>query len=462
MIKQKLSGPPLIAFLSLNPFNRDKYLNLDYLLNLTKTHGEIFKVTKQIILTGPQGFEHVLKTNRNNYNKHHRFYRRVEAFFGKSLLVTEHEQWKQRRKIANPSFHPDRIKAYAPIITRSTLELANEWNSNQGSHKNSIEILSAMSMLTLKIALEIFTGEKETLSKSELRKLRKSIAICNYNINHSLHISPWICTPGNLRFYWNKHILDSIILEIIRNKRQSKRQKGISSNNVLSDNTLLDHLISGTYDSESGTRPMNDEEILAEFKTLLVTGHETTASGLAWMWYLLAEHPEYQIKLFEELEQNLGERTATLEDLEHLPWLKAIVNETFRLYPPIWTVMRKSVEEDEICGYRIPSGSNLLLSLYALHRNPDYWDCPNLFYPPRFFLENSKDRHPFAFLPFIAGARTCIASHLAIIEAQLIAATLAQQFRFEKVNNKEVLPETCVSLRPRGGIFLRALSKQKR
>jgi len=170
------------------------------------------------------------------------------------------------------------------------------------------------------------------------------------------------------------------------------------------------------------------------------------------MWYLLALHPEYREALEAELAQILNGRLPTEADIPNLSMTKAIIYETLRLYPAIWATVRTNLNSDTINGYHIPKNSQLCLHIYALHRNPVYWENPDQFYPERFLSE----KHPhFAFLPFSAGPHTCIASHLALSEMILMTATIAQQIRFERCDKKRIIPEACISLRPLDGIKMR-------
>jgi len=244
-----------------------------------------------------------------------------------------------------------------------------------------------------------------------------------------------------MRFLWHTRRIDRFLLAIIQERRQRPE---------ITDD-LLSLLISAK--NEETHQSFTDAEILAEFKTHVVTGHETTACGLSWMWYLLALHPGYRRQMEAELSSVLQGRPPTLQDIPRLPFTKAVISETFRLYPPIWSLARTNIKADTLGDYKIPAGSHLILHIYALHRNPRYWEKPNEFYPERFLTPNK--RHPFLYLPFSAGPHTCIASHLATVESILITAMLSEKFQFELVGGSKKEKEACISLRPKGGIQMR-------
>jgi cytochrome P450 len=420
--------------------DKEYFLALEYPVKLTKRYGEVIQVPLLgcHMLTGAQGFEHVIKTQNKNYERMPFFYQtRLSALFGKSILVTEGDYWKQRRKQINPVFHPSLYPSYAPVITGMTEAYLNGFIRKS----DKINVLKDMNDLVLRIVLKLFSQFEP--SAEFLSRFSKDVQFCNWYISHSVWLAPWKPTWNNLKFQWYRRRIDKSLLAIIKDRQRHPTQ----------DNDLLNILM--PHYSE-------DSEILAEFKTLVLTGHETTAISLSWMWYLLALNPEYRDLMEEELQTVLAGRLPTPEDLPKLSFTKAVILESLRLYPAIWSIARNNIEEDFICGYYIPKKSPLILNIYALHRNPTYWEEPDTFYPPRFLGDAAKERHPFAYLPFIGGAHTCIAHQFAIMEMLLITATLAQRVRFEIISNTKVVPEPCISLRPRHGIKMRLMQREKR
>jgi cytochrome P450 len=235
--------------------------------------------------------------------------------------------------------------------------------------------------------------------------------------------------------------INTTLLAVIRDRRQ----------NPSAHQDLLTLLLNDKPEVQQ--EPLTDQHILAELKTHLFTGFETGACALSWLWYLLAQNPEYQVYLEEEVDRVLNGRTPTWDDIPNLPMTKAIFSESTRLYPPAWSVIRRNIEEDNILGVTIPKNSRLFLNIHSLHHNPDYWENPEQFYPER-FLNGSRSHHPFAFLPFGAGPHMCIASHLAPIEMVLLIASIAQKFRFILPKKLKLTLEPCISLRPREKIIM--------
>ncbi|MGH7812616.1 MAG: cytochrome P450, partial [Candidatus Binataceae bacterium] len=204
-------------------------------------------------------------------------------------------------------------------------------------------------------------------------------------------------------------------------------------------------------DEETGAA-MADTQLRDEILTLILAGHETTATALSWTFYLLAQHPEVREKLEAELRTALNGRPPIFNDLRNLTYTGMVIDESMRLYPPVWTIGRSPIEDDEIGGYRIPKKSMVILSQYVTHRHPAFWDDPDRFDPERFSAARSEGRHPYAFFPFAGGPRKCIGYLFALTEANIALAAIAQRYRLHPVPGHPVVPNPLVTLRPRDGI----------
>jgi cytochrome P450 len=222
--------------------------------------------------------------------------------------------------------------------------------------------------------------------------------------------------PAQLRFRAALRALDKVVQGIITERRRQNRDTG---------DLLSMYLLA--RDEETG-EGMNDRQLRDEVMTLLLAGHETTANTLAWTWYLLSGHPVIEQKLHAELAAVLGGRVPTVPDLPNLPYTRMVIEESMRLYPPAYGISRKAIAADEIGGYRIPANSVIFVGPYVMHRHPKFWENPDVFDPERFTPERSADRPPFAYFPFGGGPRLCIGNQFALIEAQLLLATVAQRY----------------------------------
>jgi cytochrome P450 len=200
---------------------------------------------------------------------------------------------------------------------------------------------------------------------------------------------------------------------------------------------------------------MTDRQLRDEVMTMLLAGHETTSLALSWAWYLIAQHPMVRERLESELDAVLAERDPSFEDLGRLPYTKMVVEETLRLYPPAWGFSREALQPDTVGGYDLPRGWLVFIIPYVMHRHPRYWVRPDTFDPTRFSPEESAARAKYVYLPFGAGPRQCIGNQFAMVEAQLVLATLAARFRLVVENRAPVEPWPLITLRPRQQIRVR-------
>lgn len=407
--------------------NADEFL-LHYSSKLIEHYGDIIALSPNLyLITSPSAFKHVLKTHYAHYSKQHPTYKRYKYIFGESLIVTEGPLWKQHRQILQQAFNQSQFSQYASIMVQETKQHIQHWQ-HQGTA--SINLLSEMKHLSLKIAFKTFCNYELTMSDSTM--LRASVLTGLKNLSNTPFLSPWYPNGTNLHFFWSIRKINILLKKIIQ-KRRLEIQSPIQQD-------LLSLLLSESL--------FDDQAILDELKTMILTGHETTACALTWSIYLLNQHPEYRLQMEMEVDQVLGNRTATLEDCQALPLVKAIFQETLRLYPTIWCLFRTSTQEDVIDGYKIPAHSRCLLNIHALHRNPHYWDKPNDFYPER-FLHATENKHLDAFMPFSTGPHTCIGSHFAMTEGILLLATFAQHVRFNPMyEENQLVPTPYFALQP--------------
>jgi cytochrome P450 len=197
---------------------------------------------------------------------------------------------------------------------------------------------------------------------------------------------------------------------------------------------------------------MNDQQVRDEVMTLLIAGHETVATALTWTWYLLSQHPEVERRLHSELDEVLGGHLPTVEHLARLSYTRMVIEEVLRLYPPAWVFGRKALADDEIGGYIIPANSMIVLSPYMTHRHPAFWENPEMFDPERFAPEREASRPHYAYFPFGGGPRICIGTNFALMETQLVLATIAQRYQLHLVPGHPIEPEALLSLRLRYGL----------
>jgi cytochrome P450 len=196
--------------------------------------------------------------------------------------------------------------------------------------------------------------------------------------------------------------------------------------------------------------------------TFLLAGHETTALALSWTWHLLGRNLEAEQKLHAELDLVLDGRTPQFSDLPKLPYTEYAIKESMRLYPPAWSVARTVVSGFELHGYRIPAGANVVMSQWIMHRDPRYFPDPEKFDPDRWLPERSQKLPRFAYFPFGGGPRQCIGASFAMMEATLLLATIAQQFRFRVGPEHAIVPVPSFTLRPKHGMQMKLAARENR
>jgi cytochrome P450 len=236
--------------------------------------------------------------------------------------------------------------------------------------------------------------------------------------------------------------LDEIVNRIIHERRASGQDTG----------DLLSMLMAAR-DEDGST--MTDRQLRDEIMTFLLAGHETTAVSLSWTWYLLSQHPEAAGKLQQELNQVLGGRAPQLEDLARLPYTDKVVKESMRLYPPAWSLARTAAKEIEVGGYRLPVGANVVMSPWIMHRDPRFFDRPEQFDPDRWTAQATQQLPRFAYFPFGGGPRLCIGASFAMMEANLLVATIAQRFQLDLVPGHPIAAQPGITLRPKHGMRMK-------
>jgi cytochrome P450 len=212
-------------------------------------------------------------------------------------------------------------------------------------------------------------------------------------------------------------------------------------------NDLLSVLLAARHDSALNRRQLRDEVV-----TMLISGHETTALILSWTWYLLSQDPEVEDRLIDEVDRVLAGRMPDVDDLPRLPYCRMVLDESMRLYPPVWYIIRQTIRDDEVGGVRLPARSTVVVSPYVVHRHPSYWEDAERFDPERFQPERCAARPRYAHLPFGGGKHTCLGNHFALMEGVIAIARVLQRFRVRLVPGQLVEPHPVLTLRQRYGL----------
>ena len=393
----------------------------------------------------PDGIRRVLIDNVANYPKEEMSNRFFTAMFGEGLLSAEPAKWRRHRKIMAPAFDPRSVAAYAPAMAAASETFRQRWAALPDGA--DIDMAEEMKALTLAIICEtMFSSDAAELVALAGTALGFTRDALNFGILDILPvIGPMRLKAKEKALHEDFSAMDGAIYRMIE-----AREKNLAG----APNDLLTRLIAAK-DPEDGAG-LTAQEVRDEIITIFEAGHETTAVAMTFTWYLLSQHPEVEARLHAELDAVLGGRAPTAEDAPNLPYTRQVLEEAMRLYPPAPAVTgRRAVAEDEICGEKVAAGDRVMISTWVLHRHRALWDDPERFDPDRFSPARSEGRPRFAYMPFGGGPRICIGMQLAMIEATLILASLAQGFRPRLKTPQEVKLAARITLSPDGGLKMR-------
>ncbi len=432
-------GPPGTLFAgNLREFRQDM---LGFYLRMSREYGNLSSLRigpRRIYLVNhPELIEEVLVHQARNYRKHYAI-RMNRLLLGNGLLASEGAFWLRQRRLAQPAFGRDRVAAYGPIMVDFAGRMLAGWRP--GTVR---DVHADMTQLTLEIiAKTLFDADVHGEARAAGAALAAAQESFIDRFQSLIALPEWVPSPGNLRLRRAVRRLDEIVFGFIRQRRQSKEQK----------NDLLSLLIRAR--DEDGSQ-MTDSQLRDEAMTLFLAGHDTTALTLSWAWYLLAQHPAIDARLFEEVRDVLGSRPPTVADLPRLRYTEYVIKEAMRLYPPAYAIGREALVETELGGYSIPRGQTVLLCQWVTHRDPRFWDDPEKFDPDRWTSPQVARMPKFAYFPFGGGPRVCIGNQFASIEAMLLLATVVRRFRLERADSEPVKPDPSLTLRPSRGIQMR-------
>ena len=414
--------------------------SIGYLTRCAREFGDIvffrFLGVPACFVNRPDYIESVLVTQNNNFVKS-KDYRAMRRVLGNGLLLSEGEFWRRQRKLIQPAFHQARIAAYADIMVGYTQHLLESWSDGL-----TLDIHEAMMHLTLGIvAKTLFDADVSREAEDVDAALTVLMGKFLRQAGLALLLPRWVPLPSSQLLKRAIGRLDNVIYGIIEQRRTSGQLSG----------DLLSVFLQVRDDEGAG---MTDRQLHDEIMTLFLAGHETTANVLSWTWFLLAKNSEVEEKLIGELRRVLGGRVPTPADLPQLVYTDMVLRESMRLYPPVWVIGRRALAPFRLGEYELPADTNVLISQLILHKDARYFPEPKRFDPDRWSSGDPRAASlpRFAYFPFGGGPRVCIGAGFAMMEAVLLLATIAQQFRIQIASGQEVKMQPTVTLRPRNGI----------
>jgi cytochrome P450 len=411
-------------------------------------HGDIYRIASALgevtVVGTPDLARQVLVDRYTRYQQKSRAYAVLRILMGNGLVTSEGEFWRGQRKLVQPAFHRRRLDAlFAMMVDRVTdcaarlapLAAANE----------AVDVAPLLSQLTLDIiSRAMFSSDVQGAAAD----VSRHIAVLNEYALRMLR-RPWLFllprrfpTPFNYEQYLSLKSLNAIVHGIIQVRRRQPE----------AHDDLLSMLLSAC---EEGTgRGMTDDQLRDEVMTVFVAGHETTANAMAWLLYLISQHREVEEQLLAEIDARWPEGGLTLENLGVFSYVRQVIEESLRLYPTIWSIGRRCTAEDELGGYRIPEGMNVVVPIFHFHWSDRFWPEPQNFDPSRFSPPRRPPPEPLIYFPFGAGPRNCIGNQFALQELMILTILFHRHYQFRLRPGFTLEPDPLITLRPKRGVTM--------
>jgi len=392
------------------------------------------------LLTEPEHIERVLVSDAERFSKPEFQGDALGDLLGKGLLLSEGQTWREQRRLATPAFQMDRLTGFADDIVAHNETLLADWSDGA-----VVDVEEAMTRVTLAIITDLMFGTD--LPEERIRTIREALEPlrARFEPDPVRFAAPtWLPVPGDSEYETALETMESVVADIVAERRGSEGDPETDEG----PGDLLSILLRARDRGEQ-----TDKQIRDETMTILLAGHDTTALTLTYSWYLLSQHPTVEARLHEELDEQLGGDPPTVADIPALDLVGRVIDESMRLYPPIYALFRDLAEPVTFGGYTVPEDATIMLSQWAMHRSERFWDDPEQFDPDRW--AGDDDRPRFAYFPFGAGPRHCIGKHLAELEAKLILARTAQEYRLEHTRDGEPDLQPTLTMHPRDGMPMR-------
>lgn len=440
---EELPSPPALnVFIGNLMQMRNERIN--FFMRMQKEMGSIFRIKvptrRAIVLSDPEWIKYVLVDNNKNYTKSFA-YDSIRIFLGNGLLTSEGEYWKRQRRLAQPAFHKEKLNLMFQNMVEQTQKCIQQLEQYADTNQ-PINLSKELYKLTLDIVNStLFYNEVNSTTDKIYQLVSEGSEFITQRIDNPFKLPEWIPTPHNLREKKVLHSMDDVFFNIIDRRRKNQEQH----QDLLS-------MFMEAKDEETG-EVMSNKQLRDEILTIFVAGHETTQIALGWTIYLLTKYPDKLKILQDEIDRVLKGDLPNFQNIRELSYLKQVIDESMRCYPPAWIVGRRTIEKDVIKGYEIPPYTNIVMPIYVVHHDETIWEDPFEFIPERFAPERLKDKHKYAYFPFGGGPRLCIGNNFAIQEMQVCLAMLLQQFSIKV--EPDFVPELdpLVTLRQKNPIY---------
>ena len=416
----------------------------DYFKNVMLEQGDLVRLNfgpKSVYLVShPDYLQRILRDNYQNYRKPDMLYAAAREVVGQGLVTSTGELWLRQRRMIQPHLHRKQLVHLFDEMWEAVTEVLDRWDGLAQNH-SEVEIGDRMAEITINVITRTMFG-RESLSSSEINAVGQcAIRLVNH-VSQSLFtglLPKWFPKPGEATYKRDQQTMRQVIDRIITNCRA---EKGTSA-------SLIEMLIKSV--DEETDQVMTEGQLFDEVMTIFLAGYETTSTALTWLLVVLTEYPAVLEKLQAEIEQTLGSRLPTFEDIRRLTYSQQVFMEVLRYHTVASLLPRAVNKPDQLGPYHLPANALVLLSFYGVHHNPRVWNHPEIFDPDRFTPEATAGRHPFAYVPFSAGPRKCAGDEFALLEGPLIIAMLLQRYTITLLPN-QTFQASLGNLRPKNGV----------
>lgn len=392
------------------------------------------------MVADPDAIERVLVSEADHFRKPDFQGDALGDLLGSGLLLSEGETWDRQRTLANPAFSMSRLSGVADRVADHAEDLVAGWSPG-----DEVDVERAMTTVTLDVILDLMMGVE--LPAERVRTIQDQLVPLGsrFEPNPFRFATPsWVPLPGDDEFAAAIATLENVLDEII-----AERERSIGDEDD-GPMDLLSVLLRARDRGEQSPKQLRDE-----LMTTLLAGHDTTALTLTYTWFLLSEHPEAERRVQEEIDAVVGSDRPTMKHVSEFEYTEWVIDEAMRLYPPVYTLFRTPTRPVELAGYAVPEGASVMLPQWAVHRSERFWEDPATFDPERWRPERQAGRHRFTYFPFGGGPRHCIGKHLAMLEAQLILATVASQHSLDFTGETPLRLQPSLTIHPRQTMRMR-------
>lgn len=414
---------------------------LEAVTEIAREHGDVgsfrFGPERVFVVSSPGHIRQVLVQEPEVFRKGRRLLRALRPLLGQGLITSEGDLHARQRKMIAPHFHPRNVVGYVELIARLGEQASDEWKDGE-----QVELVQAMRRLTMDLVGEMLLSTPFEDDPRLVQAITDAFDWEMHALTHLVNLPLAVPTRRNLRMRAALAYLRTRFGAVI----EERWREGGEGRDMLS--MLL------SLRDEDGKR-LSPQQVFDETVTLSGAALESSTDALAWTHYLLARNPEVQQRLREEVDLACRDRRICADDLSRLPFASAVFKEALRLYPPAALIMRSATRSTSLGGHKVPKGSIIVLAPWVLHRRPDIYPEPERFDPDRFTPSEERKIPKGGYLPFGAGPRVCLGSHLALLEGQVLTATFAKRLEMTSDGQPPVRPVFRINVRAQDGVWVR-------